>query len=93
MTRRAETFTIEGRVQQVGYRWWAANEARRLGVAGWVRNRHNGSVEVLAIGEPAAVEAFATACASGPPGAAVYEMRRAPAEDDGSRGFDPKPTV
>jgi acylphosphatase len=93
MTRRAETFTIEGRVQQVGYRWWAANEARRLGVAGWVRNRHNGSVEVLAIGEPATVEAFAAACASGPPGAAVYEMRRAPAEDDGSRGFDPKPTV
>ncbi|MET0273959.1 MAG: acylphosphatase, partial [Phenylobacterium sp.] len=71
----------------------AANEARGLGVSGWVRNRHNGDVELLAIGEPAALDAMAQACAKGPPGAAVRGVIRRPAQDDGSRGFEPKATV
>jgi acylphosphatase len=93
MSRRAETFIIDGRVQKVGYRWWAANEARCLGLSGWVRNRHDGDVELLAIGEPAALEALAQACAKGPPGAAVRGVKRQPAQDDGSRGFEPRATV
>jgi acylphosphatase len=78
---------IEGRVQGVGFRWWALGQARGLGLRGWVRNRRDGSVEALAIGEPPALEAFAEACGRGPAGAAVRSVTRSEAEDDGSAGF------
>jgi len=42
-------------VQGVGFRWRLREEAQRLGLAGWVRNRHDGTVEVLAEGEPEAL--------------------------------------
>ncbi|HZZ33606.1 MAG TPA: acylphosphatase, partial [Phenylobacterium sp.] len=51
MPRPAASMRVNGRVQGVGYRWWAVQTARGLGLAGWVRNRANGSVEILAIGE------------------------------------------
>jgi acylphosphatase len=92
MSRIAATFRIEGRVQGVGYRWWAVGEAQRLGLSGWARNRADGSVEILAIGEPAAIDALERACAEGPPAAAVSAVRRGPADDDGSRGFRQRET-
>jgi acylphosphatase len=46
----ARRFVVSGRVQGVGFRWFVENEASKLGVAGWVRNRQDGSVEVLAAG-------------------------------------------
>ncbi|MHB8216416.1 MAG: acylphosphatase [Candidatus Sulfotelmatobacter sp.] len=46
----ARRFVVRGRVQGVGFRWFVEREAHILGVAGWVRNNHNGSVEVLAQG-------------------------------------------
>ncbi len=58
-------------MQGVGYRWWAQGEARRLGLAGWVRNRRDGSVELLAIGHEAAIDKLADACREGPRAAAV----------------------
>lgn len=93
MSRQAVTLRIEGRVQGVGYRWWAVGEAQRLGLAGWARNRADGSVEILAIGAPAQLAAFETACAEGPPAARVAAVRRAPAEDDGALEFRQRPTA
>ena len=46
----ARRFLVRGRVQGVGFRWFVEREAHILGIAGWVRNNHNGSVEVLAQG-------------------------------------------
>jgi acylphosphatase len=46
----ARRFLIRGRVQGVGFRWFVEREAHILGIAGWVRNNHDGSVEVLAQG-------------------------------------------
>lgn len=47
---------IRGRVQGVGYRWSFCAEAQRLALAGWVRNRHDGTVEALVCGPPGAIE-------------------------------------
>lgn len=49
-TTQARRFVVRGRVQGVGFRWFVEREAHILGVAGWVRNNHDGSVEVLAQG-------------------------------------------
>ncbi len=68
---RAIHLTITGRVQGVGYRWWAVGEARRLGLRGYVRNRRDGSVEAVAAGPAEAVARFADACRHGPPAAFV----------------------
>jgi len=46
----ARRFVVRGRVQGVGFRWFVEREAHMLGIAGWVRNNSNGSVEVLAMG-------------------------------------------
>lgn len=93
MAETAAVFRIEGRVQGVGYRWWAVGQARALGLRGWVRNRRDGSVELLAIGEAGALDALARACAEGPAAAAVTAVARSEAEDDGSREFTEKATV
>jgi acylphosphatase len=62
---------VRGRVQGVGFRASTAYEARRLGLRGWVRNRMEGHVEVVAIGDPVAVEALCGWLAQGPGGAHV----------------------
>jgi acylphosphatase len=46
----ARRFVVRGRVQGVGFRWFVEREAHMLGIAGWVRNNSDGSVEVLAMG-------------------------------------------
>jgi acylphosphatase len=46
----ARRFLVRGRVQGVGFRWFVEREAHILGIAGWVRNNHDGGVEVLAQG-------------------------------------------
>jgi acylphosphatase len=93
MPKAAVKLQIEGRVQGVGFRWWTVRQAHALGVAGWVRNRRDGSVEVLAIGEPKALEALIDACGRGPTGAEVRSLTQSPAEDDGSQGFEERATV
>jgi len=90
---RSVRLRITGRVQGVGYRAWALETARRLGLRGWVRNRADGSVEALVAGDDEAVAAMIEACREGPLAARVAEVAISEAEDDGSAGFTPKPTV
>jgi acylphosphatase len=47
---QARRFVVRGRVQGVGFRWFVEREAHTLGIAGWVRNNADGSVEILAQG-------------------------------------------
>jgi acylphosphatase len=93
MAQNAVRLIITGRVQGVGFRAWTSAEARRRGLRGWVRNRHDGSVEALLIGDGPAVEAMITSCRQGPAMAQVDDLARSPAADDGSPGFSERHTV
>jgi acylphosphatase len=62
---------ITGHVQGVGYRWSLCARAEALGLAGWVCNRRDGSVEALVYGPPEAVEALTGWAHDGPPSAHV----------------------
>ena len=66
---------ISGRVQGVCFRAYTRDEARRLGLKGWVRNLPDGRVEVLAQGDPAKIESFESWCHHGPAYARVREVR------------------
>ena len=84
---------IEGFVQGVGYRAFAAAEARRLGLNGWVRNRSDRTVEALVSGGTANVEAFVAACMRGPAGARVQNIELHNAEAPAELGFRQRPTL
>jgi acylphosphatase len=92
-TTTAVRLRIEGQVQGVMFRAWTVEEARRRGLRGWVRNRHDGSVEALLIGDAGAVEDMVAACRRGPRLAAVDRVDREEAADDGSAEFHQLPTV
>jgi len=67
---------VSGRVQGVGFRWFVVDEARRLQLSGWVRNRPDGNVEIAAAGNPDALAQLESAVTSGPPGAQVQKVSR-----------------
>ena len=90
---RAVRLHISGRVQGVGYRAWAMREAARLWLRGWVRNRADGSVEALVVGDGPAVAAMVEACRRGPRAATVRDVAVGEAEDDGSPDFAARPTL
>jgi acylphosphatase len=71
MPRAAARLVIEGRVQGVGYRWWALEAARSLGLAGWVRNCRDGSVEAVVAGPRKALDQIIDLARKGPPSARV----------------------
>jgi len=87
-----QRLSIRGRVQGVGYRDAMRSEARRLGVTGWVRNRHDGSVEAVVQGPPEAVDALMNWVHRGPPLAMVLRVDVSPADGVFSQ-FDRAPTV
>jgi acylphosphatase len=70
----AKTFRVRGRVQGVGFRWFVEREAATLGVAGWVRNRADGSVEVLAQGTREQLFALGAKLHEGPRAARVDDV-------------------
>ena len=72
--RVARHFLISGRVQGVGFRWFAESAASREGLHGWVRNRPDGSLEAMAEGDAEALERFERALRHGPPAARVENV-------------------
>lgn len=72
---------IHGRVQGVGYRAWAAQQARLLDLGGWVRNRRDGSVEAILAGPEAIVAGMIARCRQGPGPAHVASLDDTPADD------------
>lgn len=70
----ARRLVVHGRVQGVGYRQACADKARACGLAGWVRNRRDGTVEATFEGEAGAVGRMIQWCRQGPPMASVREV-------------------
>ncbi len=83
---------MSGRVQGVGFRAFVERQARKHGVRGWVRNRRDGTVEALLIGEERALAEMEAACRRGPSLAMVTGLERSDAADDGSEDFAARPT-
>ena len=79
---------VTGRVQGVFFRAWTAEQARALGVAGWVRNAADGSVEGHLEGDKAAVRQFVDLLHEGPPSAHVATVETSVAEPEGSERFE-----
>lgn len=80
---------VRGRVQGVGFRHATARAARELGVAGWVRNDSDGSVEVWAQGDPDAVDRLVRFLRVGPLAASVNDVVMTPGVVQPSQaGFD-----
>jgi acylphosphatase len=70
-TRKTVLVRVTGRVQGVSFRAWTRQEARRLGIAGWVRNEPDGAVTALLSGPDNAVDAMIRRLWNGPPAARV----------------------
>ena len=84
---------IHGRVQGVYYRASMVEAARRLGLRGWVRNRHDGSVEALVIGIQAAIDDFIDWAQVGPPKAQVLRIEISVADEEPTDGFEQRPSA
>ena len=85
-------FEVVGKVQGVGFRWFVREAALRVGLAGWVRNRADGRVEVAASGPETAITELMSAARTGPPGARVDHVIELPLSglDELSRPFTVK---
>jgi acylphosphatase len=92
MALRAVRTIISGRVQGVGYRAFVTNEALRLHLSGWVRNRRDGTVEAVFSGDEAAVEEVLALCRKGPPSAVVGEVKVSAYAGPMLTRFTPLPT-
>ncbi len=84
---RAVDLHVTGRVQGVSFRWYAAREATRLGLTGWIRNDPDGSVRAHAEGPDEAVDTFVAWCKQGPPAARVKDVTVEPADSEGATSF------
>lgn len=90
----ARHVVVHGRVQGVGFRAFVEREAIRLQLRGWARNRREGSVEALFLGDAGSVERMIELCRMGPPGARVETLDCRDADQGEARdGFVVLPTV
>jgi acylphosphatase len=79
---------VSGRVQGVSFRWYAQEQARALGVRGWVRNEPDGSVLLHAEGDEAAVDALVEWCRRGPSSARVSDVAVRDDAPSGATAFE-----
>src|SRR6202142_2974435 len=77
---QARRFLVRGRVQGVGYRWLVEREAHILGIAGWVRNNSDSSVEILAMGTRDQLTGLRSRLREGPRAARVDDVEELEAE-------------
>ena len=77
---QARRFVVRGRVQGVGFRWFVEREAHMLQIAGWVRNNHDGSVEVLAMGSRDQLSGLRSRLQQGPRAARVDDVEETEAK-------------
>ena len=85
---RAVEAHVTGRVQGVSFRYYAEHQARRLGVAGWVRNEPDGSVAAHVEGEAQAVDAMVAWLRQGPPAARVDRVDVHETQPTGATSFE-----
>jgi len=78
---------VQGRVQGVGFRYALRDQAERLSLTGWVRNRADGSVQALLQGEQAAIERLIAWARRGPPGARVTALEEEPLAREADRPY------
>jgi acylphosphatase len=89
----ARHLVIHGRVQGVWYRGWSVEAARALGLAGWVRNRRDGTVEMVVAGPEKAVETMIARCRRGPPAARVDRIDVEDSDEAPAGDFEDRPTA
>jgi acylphosphatase len=77
--RETRRYLVSGRVQGVGFRWFVEREAAHLSITGWVRNRENGNVEVMATGTREQLHQLRTRLQEGPRAARVDGVQEASA--------------
>jgi acylphosphatase len=93
MSETTKKLRIHGEVQGVFYRGWSAETAHGLGIRGWVRNRRDGSVEVLVHGAPEAIEQMIARCREGPRAARVDRIDVEDTNELPPAGFEQRPTA
>jgi acylphosphatase len=91
--RIARHIHIKGKVQGVFFRAWTIEQANELGLDGWVRNRHDGSVEAVVAGSAAAVDEMIARCHRGSPPSRVDKVIVDDTPGIVAGGFAQKPTV
>ena len=79
---------VHGRVHGVGFRVFVARAAQARGVTGWVRNRPDGTVEVVLEGQPEPVESVVELCREGPRAADVTSVETTDEQPEGLRRFE-----
>jgi len=87
MAETALRVTVHGRVQGVFYRDWTVQNARQLGLTGWVRNQADGTVAALLQGDASAVRQMIERMRDGPPAARVDRIEEQAIEPEPLRGF------
>jgi acylphosphatase len=99
MSKLARRYFVSGRVQGVGYRYWTTTRAKALKLVGWVRNRRDGRVEILAYGEKNDLDSLGQDLHAGPEAAHVEQVEEGPVTPEeaalaaGATKFSQTPTL